>query len=173
MTRRTWLGLTLFLHASIICGCRDTSLQAQWNREIAFVAAAVSDLGKSSPGDCLSGSQLVTFLREPDYKLRIDELVPLLPEGRQEHVVNRLREAYAEPAGLTVDQAGPEPLADCQLWVYDESRRFEKPMSSFWCGDFGFSATIFIMREGKALVARSFAFWPGLEGPDKVPRPPE
>ncbi len=168
----TLLGIaTIFL-----TGCNysyETTKQGYWDRDH-LRASIVESLFRSYGAPLLVTEQLITLIREPDYKMTpavFEERIPkdkpsIMGEWHMQEVWYSYRRCKGERRDssevVTAEtwRVSPE-FNKCLLWVYDESLHFKKPLhSGNWlrtlcCGKPKFSVNIFFVEDSQVVGSHS------------------
>ncbi len=164
---RTSFCLLLLAGCGAIPGCRDPE-QEYWHYRLGEVRGAVDYISRDHHFSLFDEIQLRELLGEPDVKTGVEELKQLVSTGKvtPENVLEDLRRAYflymeseSKPPGRrNSDEGEDKGFGLCEVWIYDESRHFDKPL---YCPGMrsSFSATVFLIRDGKAVGTRAFSAW--------------
>jgi len=158
------------------CYLFQTSRQKQWHQD--FVSLEARVIG--SEGRCariMSEQELAAHVGSPDGIVSPPELYRLLQQTDQAYAseaLSNLWERYAKVksdlgSDLTIhSNTGWQSCTAFEagsLWVYDESKHFNKPIVWGWDTRTGFAAPVFYMEEGHVLFTWTFAWWPQIEYP--------
>jgi len=171
--RKVSLCVTALLMGGLSAGgCTNGHTnQRSWHDRLRFATHAV-DASTRRAGCLFTDKQLYVMAERPDYRLLPDDLEDRLitDPAHREHIMGELLKEYqtyalrpanrvhASESGVPEGSTG---FANCWLWMYDESRHFDRPLpSSEWAG---FHCICFYVQQGRVIGATSFAYWPPVE----------
>jgi len=120
----------------------------------------------------VSKDELTDELGNPDSIIGPQELYGILSDKDASYadmVLRKLWEAYQRvtpDVSLDVGMQGNARWQDCSafksgvLWIYDESKHFDKPIVWGWNTRTGFTSIVFYIEEQHVLYTLGFSWWP-------------
>lgn len=160
------LGYGLLMIFLPLVGCSDPH-QRTWLYTMLRAGSEVdgSEQYDSAP---LETRRLLELSGEPDLKMRPQEFLAQIrgDVAYQAYVKNQLQEAFgryrSHLAGQRIKpQQGPASLADCVIWLYDESRRFKHPYRT--STTVGYGAYLFVVWDSHVVGAACAHHWRSIE----------
>ena len=150
-------------------GCVPAEQEA-WRQDVARVAAEVDWTVRDHPELPFRAWRLEDALGIPDFKGSSKELANTLSadDRKDDRMASLLRSFdryttgdYAQEwEGTSRAWTESDTFMACQVWVYDESRRFDRPVDHcLLCSDFGFMAVAFLVDEDRVIGVTTFNFW--------------
>lgn len=173
----TIMVILLGIATIFLAGCRKYSYEATkqeyWHKDH-LRASIVEDQFRTYGAPLLVTEQLITLIREPDYKMTPAELEMHIPEDRplieglnyREWHMKELWDSYRRDKEqrqgsskvITAETWRDSPeFNECLLWIYDESLHFSKPLHSddwlhcLFCGKWGFLVYIFFVEDSQVV----------------------
>ncbi len=149
-------------------GCYDSpqiSKQKIWNEKL-DTAAKVTNIFRYDNVPLLSTEQLISLVGQPDYKVKPSEfetlLNPNIDVSIREYTMNEIWRMYLvfkkNPLLKKDKWQNSAEFTDCILWIYDESKHFQKPLpKEFFAGlKPGFNTNIFFFENSNCLGYKHF-----------------
>lgn len=165
------------MHLTILgglLGCVDARVsQRLWHQQMAWTGACVHD-GAREPDAAFSAAQLQVMAGKPDYVLEVKQFVDrakqknYTPEELRSQLSHEFTRSITIPlpdggTRLLTDKDGHAvTLDDCQLWVYEENRRFPSPLPSCAGVPGHYYCYVFFVR-GTVFGRTQFSRWQALE----------
>lgn len=170
---RHMCGVTLFVATWCVSGCtNDHTNQRMWANRLNFAIHAVDESTKHK-GWLFTNAQLCAMAELPDYQLPAKELEDFLvpePTYRAEvmekllkvHQKYALRPANRDRISESNTPGISDDFAGCWLWLYDESRHFDRPLpGTEWSG---LHCIVFFIQGEKVVGVIPVGGWQPLQG---------
>lgn len=158
---------------ALLTGCLQPAPgQLEWHDRMLWASRTIDAAHTANlPG--LGVQQLRAMIGEPDVRLspsEFEQVLPGTPERRQE-IMDWLRCEYRRytRSGLASQPSRHETqrwpvcrFAACALFVYEESRRFTRPLPA-WGWAPGFACYVFFVQDDMAMGMHRFIRWTPLQ----------
>lgn len=171
MTKNLFTNIMLVGVCFFLQGCYvfQDSRQKDWHHKIMRASSEVTRVAdKRAP--FITDKQLVALIGEPDLKVRPLELEKLLvwddsyrkrimKEVWSDYCQDKRNQSSFQRAPEHDDWKDCEEFKKCSLWLYDESRHFNRPMVWGWGTSAGFMCDFFFVEGHNVIGATLVGFW--------------
>jgi hypothetical protein len=178
-----FLSIGVLTMLTLTCSCQQPSEQRKWHDTIMIGHNKVMD--GLVAHKIINSHELLLITGNPDLqttpRLLCDVLLNRFPEDMKDQFSIEHRNKFCNGiwgvyCRAKADLAGRD-FSDCfnnigkddkefldsTLWLFDESKHFDRPMRWGWNKDFGYQCYIFSLDGDSIITADGFAFWPPID----------